>query len=195
MLALQAHNYMYGVHCPLGQGWSPGPRAYGVGHLLAKYGAAAHVGNGSTGAGRGQGRLSKSFTFTRAQTAFSTPSVRGAAWHMSSVGSGEQIRTKLSSWLHAGMFAERSSKGVANKGGAAGLNASRLERCARYCLGNRRSDGSMPPCAGRDDRRSPKLGGRWVPTARGVAGLELPPPLLEKGARREYPSFWRYVER
>ena len=182
MVALHGIAYAHGVHCPTRETWTAGPRAFGVGHLLERYADPAAKGAAAANASR-LGHDSRHFTFTRAGSDWSTATLKGVAWHLTSVGDGAALRRKLTTWLHAGRYINAADS-------ARVLDPERLERCARYCLSTR----GTAPCAGRDDRASEKLRGYWVPRARDVARQDLPPPLLRTDARSRFPALFRYVD-
>ena len=156
--------FKYGVHCDLGNTFMFGARAYSVGHLARSYSHAANASAASL--------HEKSMGLTGTRDHQIGPVIDDAGWHLTSFGSASELARKLRTFLHSNIFVHRSTRATA-------LDPGRLERCMRFCLDlsqPRTANGSMPPCAGRDDPKSRRLPGRVH--ARMSARLDLPPPLL-----------------
>ena len=168
--------FKYGVHCDLGNTFMFGARAYSVGHLARSYSHAANASAASL--------HEKSMGLTGTRDHQIGPVIDDAGWHLTSFGSASELAHKLRTFLHSNIFVHRSTRATA-------LDPGRLERCMRFCLDlsqPRTANGSMPPCAGRDDPKSRRLPGRVH--ARMSARLDLPPPLLRPQEREHWPPLW-----
>ena len=186
--ALEAKEYVFGVHCSTGYMWRRGPLAASVASLQ-------RLSTTAQDEARKRGAAAPDMFLLDALRNAGLrriPRIARGGWHLTSFGSPASVRRKFRTWGHAATFA--------NVPGA--LAEDRLERCARHCL---RADPVVPRGVGRGRPVrlvSPSCQGRADPTARplpgrvlgahDVATADLPPYLLAN--RRAFADFFRYVQ-
>jgi len=160
IFVMKARQFKFGVHCDTGEVWHQGPKLYSVRWLRAR--------EASEGPW-----TSSAFDELRTLGSYGAPTVTGAAWHLTSFGSTEQLVRKLTSFGAANLFSAPHA-----------LDPVRIEACTSRCL-ELLDRGKPSMCHDQSARRPPRLTGVRL---RELPGADLPPALLEQPG--DFPPSW-----